>query len=118
MNQCPSCSCKTIQHISGSILRCSQCGFQHDSKAKKKVSTPARAAFVQPGAEGAGTPGQKFPALSTACPTCSLPSRRVGSSKFEWICDNGHQFALNATGSNDVKLLDPADIGPISMGGS
>jgi hypothetical protein len=74
--------------------------------------------YVQPGTELMQASGvTNSPTSTTVCPYCGLTARRVGSAKFEWICDNAHQFALSATGSGDLKLLDASDIGPISMGG-
>jgi hypothetical protein len=113
---CEKCGGRMVP-VSGSTIRCIACGYQDDPRAKKKASAPVSAPYIQPGAESAATPGTKSPLLSTPCPTCGLTARRVGSAKYEWVCDNGHQFALNATGSNDFAALNVAKIGPISMGG-
>ena len=117
MVECPQCHCKVIQQISGSILRCSACGHQEDSRAKKRPAdhTPA-APYVQPGADE--TSGKHSPAMIADCPYCSLRARRIGSAKFEFICDSGHQFTFNAFGNKTTALLDTEDIGPIAMGGT
>jgi ribosomal protein L37AE/L43A len=111
---CPQCGFGTMRQVAGSIIRCSQCGHQEDTKAKKHVATIVSAPYVQP---GGASPGAHFPALSHTCPSCGLEARRIGSAKFEFRCDCGCQFSLNATGINDVKTFDPAQkAGPIAMG--
>jgi hypothetical protein len=39
------------------------------------------------------------------CPICSTDCRRIGSTNFDWRCDQGHQFEFPVPGQPGVALF-------------